>query len=246
VKVFLRLSWPPSPKSRFGVAILASALAHTLTLLTVLDYPVGGGFTRPVFAPLSVRIERSRDLPAASALVTQGKKSLLSVAASATVSGASILPPEIDSLPPEPGVSLSEALYLRPIGGLLSSPLLDGGEFHQPWEVSEKAAMLRVSMPKYPQAMREQKIGGWVTVLVFVDEGGKVVDTAALKASEVLDDYKAEVAAAMRHSTFIPAKVDRRPVKSLILITVRFDAPTIFDTVAPTTAPVFIQGKAKP
>jgi TonB family protein len=233
--MFMGLRRPFVPEGRLGLALLASALLHSLTLLTLSNYAVRGGvFTRPIFAPLSVRIEHLPAPPAAKPMAINRSKAALHLKASSSVADPVTPPREIETVLPEPGVSFSEILYLRPIPGRVSSPLLKSGEFRRSSEVSEKPEILRMRMPKYPQPVREQKIAGWVTVLLFVDEDGKVVDTAPIEASEVFSDYEKEIAAGLRDSAFTPGKLDGRPVKTQVFITVRFDPRAISGTDEPT------------
>lgn len=220
-----------------GLALLVSALLHSLTLLTLSNYAVRGGvFTRPIFAPLSVRIEHLPASAAARPIAINRNKAPLHLKASSSVSETPTPPAEIESLLPEPGVSLSENLSSQPIPARVMSPLLASGEYRPASETSEKPRMLRMRMPKYPGPAREQKIAGWVTVLLFVDEEGKVVDTAAVRASEIFSDYEEQIAAGLRDSTFTPGKLDGRPVKTQVFITVRFDPLAISETDEPTPA----------
>jgi hypothetical protein len=128
---------------------------------------------------------------------------------------------------PEPGVSIIDTLYLKPFGARVSSPLLMSGEFRRSSEISEVPLMLRMRVPGYPREAREQKLSGWVTVMFLVDEQGKVVETAAVDASESFGDIEGDVAAQMRDSTFTPGKLDGRAVKALVFALVRFDAKAL-------------------
>ena len=223
-KAFMGLRRPLVPEGRLGVALLASALLHSLTLLTLSNHVARGGvFTRPIFAPLSVRIEHLPASPAAKPIAINRKKAVLHLKASSSVSETPAPPAQSETLLPEPGVSLSEVLNSQSIPARASSALLAGGEYRPASEVSEKPQLLRMRMPKYPGPAREQKIAGWVTVLLFVDEEGKVVDTAALRASEVFSDFEKEIAESLRDSTFTPGKLDGRPVKTQVFIKVQFD-----------------------
>ena len=102
-------------------------------------------------------------------------------------------------------------------------------------------------VPKYPHPAREQKLSGWVIVMLLVDERGKVVDTAAVESSESFNDYETDVAEELRDSTFTPGKLDGRAVKTLMFVKVRFDFKGLsgLEPVEDTTAPVSVENKEK-
>jgi outer membrane biosynthesis protein TonB len=210
---------------RFGLALLGSALLHALMLLSLANYSVQSrAFTRPLVAPLSVRLERLSESVAEKSIAIDKQKPVLRIKAFASMPVAPIPSVEVEPAPPEPGVSLFETAYLKPIASRVSSPLLTGGEFRRAAEISEMAAMLRMSVPKYPREAQEQNLSGWVTVMFFVDERGKVIETAAVDASESFGSFEKDIATQMRDSTFAPGKLDGRPVKTLVFATARFDA----------------------
>ena len=102
-------------------------------------------------------------------------------------------------------------------------------------------------VPKYPRPAREQKFSGWVIVMLLVDEGGNVVDTAALESSESFSDYERDIAQDLRGSTVAPGKLDGRAVKTLMFVTVRFDYKGLaaLEPVTDTGAPVSIENDEK-
>lgn len=157
-------------------------------------------------------------------------------------------PAEIEASLPEPGVSISDTLYTRPIPARVSSPLLATGEFRRFSEVRDKPEMVRMRVPKYLRPAREQNLSGWVMVMPFVDEEGKVVDTAAVESSESFNDYDTPVAEELRGSIFTPGKLDGRAVKTLTFVKVGFNSKAISgsETAPSSTAPVSVEGQAKP
>lgn len=212
---------------RLGMALLGSALVHLLTLLCFANYSVHGrAFTRPIFPPLNVRIEKPQapESPAARPLAVERKKAALHLKTSMATSAVRAEPAEVAAALPEPGVSLVETAYLKPIGSRVNSPLLAGGEFLRAAQLSEPASMAKMRVPGYPREAREKNLSGWVTVMFFVDDRGRVVETAAVDASESFDSFATDVAAQMRDSTFAPGKVDGHAVKALAFTTVRFYA----------------------
>ena len=102
-------------------------------------------------------------------------------------------------------------------------------------------------VPKYPRRAWEQKVSGWVVVMLLVDERGKVVDTAAVESSESFNDYQSDVAQDLRGSTFVPGKLDGRAVKTLMFVTARFDyvGPTGLEPTSDKGAPVSIEAVDK-
>jgi len=213
---------------RLGLALFGSALLHALILLSLANHAVPGrAFTRPIFAPLSVRMEHLSESPAEKPIVIDQKKAALHLKAGVSVPVTPSPPAQVESNLPEPGVSLFETAYLKPFGSRVSSPLLASGEFRRASDVSEMAGMQRMRVPSYPREAQAQKLSGWVTVMFFVDEQGKVVETAAVDASESFDSFQIDVAAQMRDSMFRPGKLDGRPVKTLVFTMVRFDAKAL-------------------
>jgi protein TonB len=82
-------------------------------------------------------------------------------------------------------------------------------------------ALTRIA-PDYPEAARDAHVAGSVTLLVLIDEAGKVVDTSVSDA--VPDGVFEETAqAALANASFYPAQKDGRAVRSRILIKVEFD-----------------------
>ena len=76
--------------------------------------------------------------------------------------------------------------------------------------------------PVYPQAARDTRITGSVTLLVLIDEAGRVVSTSVTDAAP---DGVFEQAAqhALENAAFYPAQKDGRPVRSRILVKIEFD-----------------------
>lgn len=239
---------PLDPGQRLGMALVASALLHALMLMSLSTYSIHGNvFTRPVHAPLSVRIERLPESPEATPIVIDDKKASLHQKLNAPKPVATTAPADIAPSLSQPGVSVSDTLYLRPMPGRVSSPLLASGEFRRTSDISEKPEAVAMRVPKYPHPAREQKLSGWVIVMLLVDERGKVVDTAAVESSESFNDYETDVAEELRDSTFTPGKLDGRAVKTLMFAIVRFDFKGLsgLEPVEDTTAPVSVENKEK-
>jgi TonB family protein len=239
---------PRDSDRRLGMALLVSALLHALMLLSLSRYSLHGNvFTRPVHAPLSVRIERLPESPEATPIVINARKAALHQKLDAPEPVAPAAPADIEQSLSQPGVSVSDTLYLRPISGRVSSPLLATGEYRRASEISEKPEAIVMRVPSYPRQARGQNLSGWVIVMLLVDEQGKVVDTAAVESSESFSDYQRDVAEELRGSTFTPGKLDGQAVKTLVFATVRFDSKALsgLDPAKDTTAPVPVENKEK-
>jgi protein TonB len=76
--------------------------------------------------------------------------------------------------------------------------------------------------PVYPEMARDSKVAGSVTLLVLIDEAGRVVGTSVMDATP---DGVFEQAAqqALVNAAFYPAQKDGRMVRSRVLIKVEFD-----------------------
>lgn len=247
-ELFFIFRRPLDPDRRLAMALLASALLHALMLSSGSRYSVHGNFfTRPVVAPLSVRIERLPESPDATPIVLNDKNASLHLKLSAPKPVATTGPADIEPSFSQPGVSVSDILYLQPISARVRSSLLATGEFRRTADISEKPEVVAMRVPPYPRPAREQKLSGWVIVLLFVDAEGKVVDTAAVESSESFNDYESDVAEALRGSTFMPGKLDGRAVKTLMFARVSFDSKTLsgLEAAKGSAAPVSIENKEK-
>jgi hypothetical protein len=232
---------PPDPHRRLGMALVASALLHALMLLSLSKYSLpGNAFARPVVAPLSVRLERLPASPEAKPIVIRARKAVLHQKPDVPKPVEIAAPADVEPSVPQPGVSVSDTLYLQPIPRRASSALLASGEFRRSSDINEKPRVVAMKIPAFPQLAAEQKASGWVIAMLFVDEDGKVLDTAAVESSESFNDYEKDVAEALRGSTFAPGKLDGRAVKTLMFVTVRFDSKALSgpETAKDLTAPV--------
>ena len=76
--------------------------------------------------------------------------------------------------------------------------------------------------PAYPQTALTGEIGGYVTLLLLIDENGRVTEVSVVDASpqEVFDQSALQALAATRYS---PAQKGGRAVRSRILIKIDYD-----------------------
>ena len=82
-------------------------------------------------------------------------------------------------------------------------------------------ALKRIT-PAYPQPARDAQVSGSVTLLVLIDEAGRVVGTSVMDSAP---DGVFEQAAqqALADAAFFPAQKDGRAVRSRILMKIEFD-----------------------
>jgi hypothetical protein len=243
-RMFFVMRRAPDPNQRLGVAVVASALLHALLVMSLPAYSIHGNVvTRPVHAPLSVHIETLLESPEATPIVIRNKKAPLHQKLDTPKPVATGTPAEIAPVLSQPGVSVSDTLYLRPLSARASSALLAAGEFQRSSDISEKPEAVAMRVPRYPSRAQEQKVSGWVIVMLLLDERGKVVDAAAVESSESFHDYETDVAAELRDSTFTPGKLDGRPVKTSMFATVRFDSRGLsgLESATHTAAPASVE-----
>ena len=142
------------------------------------------------------------------------------------------LPVAIDNavpIPPEAIPGVSEKLDAEPSSSVANESLAISSLPEVP-DLTHYAAkdldtypQLRGELnPDYPESAFAQKIAGAVTLLVLVDEAGRVTETAVVDAApESLFDESAQ--RALSSAVFIPAQRDGRIVRSRILVRVNYD-----------------------
>ena len=81
--------------------------------------------------------------------------------------------------------------------------------------------------PVYPHAAREAQVAGSVTLLVSIDEAGRVLSTSVVDA-EPGGVFEQAAQQALADSTFYPAQKNGRTVRSRIVVKLEFD-PAVAD-----------------
>jgi protein TonB len=114
---------------------------------------------------------------------------------------------------PDPVVATSDAANIPSIPDPIHYPARDLDIYPQ---------ALNPIRPVYPQEARAAQIGGSVTLLVLIDEAGRVVDTSVADAAPG-GLFEQAAMQAMAGSTFYPAQKDGRTVRSRILVKLEFD-----------------------
>lgn len=88
------------------------------------------------------------------------------------------------------------------------------------FKLSDLPRFIHQETPVYPEDMRASGITGIVEVVVLLDKTGKVRQITILKsAGESFDQAAID---AINASTFVPAKVDGKPVSALLKMPVKF------------------------
>lgn len=81
--------------------------------------------------------------------------------------------------------------------------------------------------PVYPHAAREAQVAGSVTLLVSIDEAGRVLSTSVVDA-EPGGIFEQAALQALADATFYPAQKNGRTVRSRIVVKLEFD-PAVAD-----------------
>ncbi len=139
-------------------------------------------------------------------------------AATASVEPSTVPSPTIAPVDPEPAATAGSDSTVANIPDPVHYPAKDLDIYPQ--------ASKRIT-PVYPEMARDSKVAGSVTLLVLIDEAGRVVGTSVMDAAP---DGVFEQAAqqALANAAFYPAQKDGRTVRSRILIKVEFD-PSLAD-----------------
>ncbi|HKB92476.1 MAG TPA: energy transducer TonB [Opitutaceae bacterium] len=111
------------------------------------------------------------------------------------------------------------ALCLFVVLGALSVHAQDANGVYS--KVDESPVPVKTPPPKYPFAMRRDKISGIVTVAVIIDEKGNVIDATISKSSN--PEFEAPSLEAVKSWHFKPAKVGGKEVKVRVVIPLKYD-----------------------
>lgn len=134
-------------------------------------------------------------------------------AAAASAEPSTVPSPAIAPIDPEPATLASSDATVANIPDPVHYPAKDLDIYPQ--------ASKRITAV-YPEVARDSKVAGSVTLLVLIDEAGRVVGTSVMDATP---DGLFEQAAqqALANAAFYPAQKDGRMVRSRVLIKVEFD-----------------------
>ena len=121
--------------------------------------------------------------------------------------------PAVAPTDPEPGAAAGSDAPVSTIPDLVHYPAKDLDVYPQ--------VLTRIT-PEYPQAARDAQVAGSVTLLVSIDEAGRVIGISVMDAApEGVFEQAAQQA--LENTAFYPAQKDGRTVRSRILIKVEFD-----------------------
>lgn len=135
--------------------------------------------------------------------------------------------PRVPSLP-EPIESPIPAEHAPPDGDRGSEPEVSIGSLPDPVHYAAKdldvypQPLNRVE-PVYPQTALAGEIGGSVTLLLLIDESGRVSDVSVVDASPQ-DVFEESALRALSATAYSPAQRGGRAVRSRILVKVDYDA----------------------
>ncbi len=204
----------PVAEGRLMVAVVFSAALHILLLHSLVLRPAIPAARQS--SPIHARLVSAETAP-----IPAGRKRVptpLSVATDNAVSLPREVIPGLSEKPdPEPSSPVENVSLAIP--ALPEVPDL----IHYAAKDLDIYPQLRGALnPDYPESAFAHKIAGTVTLLVLVDEAGRVTETAVVDAvPEGLFDDSAQQA--LSRAAFIPAQRDGRIVRSRILVSVNFD-----------------------
>jgi protein TonB len=192
--IFLIYGFSLAPDSGQGACVTA---IHARLMLTQSPYGL-----QPRKPP--ERIGAQESPPAPTAL----SEPVASVAAEPATAAAAIAP-----IDPEPAAPAGGEVAAANIPDPVHYPAKD-------LDVYPKAAK-RIA-PVYPEMAHDSRVAGSVTLLVLIDEAGRVVDTSVMDATPegVFEQAAQHVLA---NAAFYPAQKEGRVVRSQVLIKVEFD-----------------------
>jgi protein TonB len=211
---------------------MAAAVALSVALHVLLIY----GFSLPVDSAPGARIaviHARLELPRVSATHGKAERSEINASPVSAPPKPMTLPPPLSQTEPEPEpapVPASSVHDSQPV--LASSDTTASLNIPDPVQYPAKdldiyPQPLRPIMPLYPSAAREAQLAGFVTLMVSIDETGRVVGTSVTDAAP--DGVPQQVAPqALAVAAFYPAQKEGRTVRSRILIKIEFD-PALAD-----------------
>lgn len=205
----------PVAEGRLIVAVVFSAVAHILLIHSLVLRP--GIPAARQSSPIHARLVSAETAPN---LVGRER---VQIPLPVAIDNAVSIPPEaipgVSEKPdPEPSSPVENASLAIP--ALPEVPDL----IHYAAKDLDTYPQLRGALnPDYPESAFAQKIAGTVTLLVLVDEAGRVTETTVVDAvPERLFDDSAQQA--LSRAAFSPAQRGGRKVRSRILVRVNYDS----------------------
>ena len=199
---------------RLSVAVVLSAMLHV--------YLIYGLALQPTYSPTDrVSIINTRLLPEPA---MQKRPTLAAPATKHNL--IPLLQPQVPSLA-EPIEIPVAAAQVPPAEDPGPEPEVSTASLPDPFhyaarELDVYPQPLNRIEPAYPQTALTGEIGGSVTLLLLIDESGRVTDVSVVDASpqDVFDESALEALAA---TTYFPAQKGGRAVRSRILVKIDYD-----------------------
>lgn len=113
------------------------------------------------------------------------------------------------------GVTVTETLFQRPLPRQFQNELRSYPGFVRSTELDLRPEPIKLIVPEVRSPLLRSRLMGTVTVAIFIDELGYVVDAVSVQASEGFNDEEQVIVAALRQSTFTPGKLNGQAVKSI-------------------------------
>lgn len=201
-------------ESRLTLAIAFSAALHAGLIWSLAPQTGNRGLARPV--PIQARVVQSEPAPAPTRplprpiLRSPGAHEPIPLPVAAETAHAA------DAIP---GAQSPDAETKLELPGLPEAPDL----VHYAAKDLDVFPQLQAALrPDYPQSALQQKIPGTVTLLVLVDEAGRVSGVSVVDAAPqgLFDDSAQQ---ALAGAAFMPAQREGRKVRSRILVNVSYD-----------------------
>lgn len=204
----------PAPAGRALLALAISVALHAAILLSAPGKPDGG-----------VAADPDAGLRAAAPAQLQ---ILFQQATDAAADLATTLPAESAPLPENASPALITGSHpVTGRDGLL--PLGTAARYYLPNELDARPQIRTRINPEYPKAAAEKGITAALTLRVFINEQGQVENVVA-PGKSATDPFVAAAVAAFAAATYTPGIKDGKPVKSLLLIEVNFEALDVADS----------------
>lgn len=200
--------------SRLGFAVVLSAAVHVFLICSLAPRP---GNPSPSHSnPIHARLMPVQAAPMAIAQVS-APAVLPDAVAGVFASAAAAAPAESgDAVPPAPAQAVNPVVDMPDLPGL-SDPVHYAAK-----DLDIYPRLERALHPDYPDKALQQRIPGTVTLLVLIDEAGKVTETSVIDAvPEGVFDESARMA--LSAAGFVPAQRDGRRVRSRILVNLNYD-----------------------
>lgn len=199
----------------------ASSAATRLTCALVVSFGIHAALLAlPGLRPGPSRLPGTVPLQATLVAIPQGTN-VLPAARQSNVVPEAPAPAQSPDAPREVAAESAEVAALDP-SAEAGVPALRDPVHYEAKELDTYPQLRDPLSPVYPQVALSQGIAGAVTVLVLIDETGKVTEASVVDAKPegFFDDSARR---ALAQASFLPASREGRSVRSRILISVSYD-----------------------